>query len=146
MSQVSPFTAMLAYDDAPAALDFLCKAFGFEERFRMAMPDGTIGHAELTFAGSAACFSVATTWKDAGMASPKDLTGVHSQISCDVADVDAHYERALAAGATVIAPPQDEPYGARIYRAVDPEGHRWIFSQTLRELSPKELQALADDS
>lgn len=146
MSARSPFTAMLAYDDAPAAIDFLCKAFGFEERFRLAMPDGTIGHAELTFEGSEACVSLATTWKDAGMASPKDLAGVHSQVSCEVADVDAHYERARSAGATVVALPEDQPYGARIYRAVDLEGHRWIFSQTLRELSAEELQALTDAS
>lgn len=146
MTSSSPFTPMLAYDDAPAALEFLCRAFGFEERFRLAMPDGSIGHAELILEGSQACVPLATTWKDAGMASPKDLAGVHSQVSCEVTDVEAHFERARSAGATVVAPPEDQPYGARIYRAVDPEGHRWIFSQTLRELSAEELQALAGGS
>jgi uncharacterized glyoxalase superfamily protein PhnB len=49
-----------------------------------------------------------------------------------VDDVDAHHERARAAGATIAAAPADQPHGSRIYRAVDPEGHRWIFSQPIR--------------
>lgn len=133
------FIPMLAYDDAPAAIDFLCNAFGFKETYRLPMPDGTIGHAELSFGESGEYFSLATTWKDAGMASPKDLGGVHSQIQCSVEDVDAHYEHAKKAGATVVAVPEDQFYGARIYRAVDPEGHRWVFSQKLREVTQEQM-------
>lgn len=138
----TPFVAMLAYDDAPAAIDFLCSAFGFEERFRLEMPDGTVGHAELSLPGAQGHLAVATTWKDAGMANPQSLGGVHSQMQCNVDDVDAHYERARDAGATVMAPPEDQVYGSRIYRAVDPEGHRWVFSQNLREVSEEDLQAM----
>ncbi len=134
-----PFVAMLAYDDAPAAIEFLCSAFGFEERFRLDMPDGTIGHAELSFPGVDGHLTLATTWKDAGMANPQSLGGVHSQMQCNVKDVDAHYTRARAAGATVIAPPEDQFYGSRIYRAIDPEGHRWVFSQHLQTLSKEEM-------
>jgi uncharacterized glyoxalase superfamily protein PhnB len=125
---------MLAYEDAPAAIDFLCNAFGFGERFRMPMPDGTIGHAEVVLDDNVVM--LATAWKAAGMASPQDLSGVHSQLYCNVPDVDAHYARAKAAGAIVIAEPADQPYGARTYRAVDLEGHRWIFGSELRESSP----------
>jgi uncharacterized glyoxalase superfamily protein PhnB len=50
-----------------------------------------------------------------------------------VDDVDAHHARARAAGATIAAPPEDQPYGDRSYRAVDPEGHRWIFAGPARE-------------
>ena len=62
---------MLAYDDAPAALDFLCSAFGFTERSRMKGPDGTIGHAEVALGGNVVM--LATTWKAGGMASPREL-------------------------------------------------------------------------
>ncbi|MEO8596640.1 MAG: VOC family protein [Candidatus Solibacter sp.] len=120
---------MLFYDDAPAAIDFLCTAFGFTERSRMAMADGTVGHAELLLHDS--LLMLATTWKAAGLASPKDLPAMPSQLYCEVDDVDAHYAVALAAGAIVIGEPQDQPYGMRSYRALDPEGHRWIFATPL---------------
>jgi PhnB protein len=120
---------MLQYDDAPAALAFLCEAFGFEERYRMPMPDGTIGHAEIALGD--ALVMLATTWKVAGFASPLDLAGLHGQLLCYVDDVDAHYARALRSGATIIAEPRDQEYGSRTYRAVDPEGHRWIFATRL---------------
>ena len=120
---------MLAYADTPAALTFLCDAFGFEERFRMAMDDGRIGHAEIGYQDN--IVMLATVWREAGMASPLELSGVHCQIFCRVDNVDGHYEKARAAGATIIAQPADQPYGERMYRAVDPEGHRWIFASPL---------------
>ena len=120
---------MLAYDDAPAALDFLCSAFGFTEQSRMKGPDGSIGHAEVMLGGNVVM--LATTWKAGGMASPRDLPGMPSQLFCEVDDVDAHYERAKSAGAVVIAGPEDQPYGFRMYRALDPEGHRWLFAAPL---------------
>lgn len=120
---------MLAYDDAPEAIDFLCRAFGFEEQSRMPMPDGRIGHAEVALNGH--IVMLATTWKAGGLASPKDLPAMPSQLMCHVSDVDAHYERARAAGAVVIAEPQDQPYGFRMYRAMDLEGHRWLFASPI---------------
>jgi PhnB protein len=136
MQRVIP---MLAYADAPAALEFLCNAFGFEEKYRMEMPDGRIGHAELSYKDNV--LMLASVWGELGHASPKDLAGVHGQTYCFVDDVDAHYEQALAAGATIIAAPEDQFYGARIYRAVDPEGHRWIFGTQVRDVSPEEMEA-----
>ena len=125
MSQrVTPY---LAYADAPTALKFLCEAFGFEERSRHPMPDGRIGHAELGYAGESVVW-LASVYEELGFCSPRDLSGVHSQVHCYVDDVDAHYERARNAGATVIAAPEDQAHGDRSYRAVDPEGHRWIFA------------------
>jgi uncharacterized glyoxalase superfamily protein PhnB len=126
----------LAYRDAPAALAFLCEAFGFEERFRMAMDDGRIGHAEIACHNNVVM--LASAWYGAGAASPLELTGVHSQLYCMVDDVDAHFKRALAAGATVIGQPSDQPYGLRTYRALDPEGHRWIFASPLCGAEAKE--------
>lgn len=121
---------MLAYNDAPAAIDFLCKAFGFTERERMQMPDGKIGHAEVVLHGNVVM--LATTWKEAGIASPQDIPGVTSQLYCDVDDVDAHYDRAMEAGAILIDTPKDQPYGMRMYRAIDLEGHHWLFGSKLK--------------
>jgi uncharacterized glyoxalase superfamily protein PhnB len=119
---------MLAYDDAPAAMDFLRTAFGFEEKFRMQMPDGNIGHAEMLLSGNVVM--LATTWKAGGLASPKDLPAMPCQLFCEVDHVDAHYEHAKSAGAVVVAEPEDQ-HGYRMYRAMDPEGHRWIFASPL---------------
>jgi PhnB protein len=96
----------------------------------MKMPDGTIGHAEIVLNGNVVM--LATTWKAGGMASPKDIPGVPSQLFCDVDDVDAHYRHAVEAGAIVIAAPEDQPYGMRMYRAMDLEGHRWLFASKMK--------------
>jgi uncharacterized glyoxalase superfamily protein PhnB len=120
------FFPMLAYNDAPAALDFLTSAFGFEETMRMEGENGTIGHAELELGGQR--LMLASAWRDAGMVPPSELAGIASQIMVRVDDVDAHFRRALAAGATVIDQPADQEYGERTYRATDVEGHRWIFA------------------
>ena len=117
---------MLAYDDAPAAMDFLRDAFGFIETFRMAMPDGKIGHAQMRLSGND--IMLATTWKDGGLTSPMDLPAMPCQLFVEVDDVDAHFRRAREAGAVIIAAPEDQPYGHRTYRTLDPEGHRWIFA------------------
>jgi PhnB protein len=120
---------MLAYNDAPAAIDFLCGAFGFKERSRMKMPDGTIGHAEVELAGNVVM--LATTWKAGGLASPQDLPAMPYQLFCEVDDVDAHFEHARAGGAVVIAEPGDQGHGFRTYRAMDFEGHRWLFASPI---------------
>lgn len=120
---------MLAYADAPAAIAFLCEAFGFEVTMRMDGPDGTVGHAELSLEGGTV--SLATVWREGGFSTPDELGGVHSQLWCEVADVDAHFARARAAGAVVVGEPADQEYGYRTYRAIDPEGHRWYFAGPL---------------
>lgn len=132
---------MLVYKDAPAAIDFLCRAFGFEERYRLPMPDGRLGHAELEFQGHVV--ALASEYGEMGLESPRDLPTRHVQLNCYVDDVDAHYARAAAAGATILEPVTDQFYGDRNYRAVDCEGHRWIFSQRVKEVSPEELQKAA---
>jgi uncharacterized glyoxalase superfamily protein PhnB len=127
---------MLQYADARAAIAFLVEAFGFEERFRMEMPDGGIGHAELALGHDVVM--LADVWAAAGGASPLDLPAWCSQLHCEVEDVDAHFARARAAGATIIGAPEDQDYGSRSYRALDPEGHRWIFASPLRPACTEE--------
>ncbi len=120
---------MLSYADAPAAIDFLAKAFGFDELYRLEMPDGKIGHAELGYDGVRVM--LASEYPALGLESPRALDTRYSQIYVSVDDVDAHYARAREAGATIAAAPADQDYGDRIYRASDPEGHRWIFGTRL---------------
>jgi PhnB protein len=132
-------TPYLAYDDAPAAISFLCAAFGFEEIYRLEMPDGRIGHAELGLRGNV--LMLASSYPEMGFASPAKLPSVPSQLLVYVDDVDAHYALARAAGATIASDPADEPHGDRSYRAVDPEGHRWSFATRVREMTPDEIRA-----
>ena len=127
----------LVYKDAPAAIEFLCKAFGFTERFRMPISDGKIGHAEIAYQDNVVM--LATAVEEMGLASPLDLPAVHALVLCYVDDVDAHYERAKAAGATIQGEPEDKR-GDRSYRAVDPEGHRWFFATHVRDVAPDDMQ------
>ena len=99
-------TPMLAYADAPAAIEFLRDAFGFALRERYDMEDGRVGHAELVLEGGVV--RLASLWPEMGFASPRELAGVHGQTHCFVDDVDAHYARARAAGATIAAEPPNE--------------------------------------
>ena len=128
----------ILYEDAPAAIDFLCKAYGFEEKFRMPTPDGKIGHAEVSYGDNVVM--LATAVSEMGHDSPKNLPARHSSILCYVDDVDAHYERAKEAGATIAGEPEDQFYGDRMYRTVDPEGHHWFFSTHVKDVSPEDLQ------
>jgi PhnB protein len=102
----------------------LCRAFGFKERMRYPMPDGRIGHAELEYAGST--LMLASPFEGFGT-SPLKLDNVHGSVYCVVEDIDAHYARARAAGVTVVGEVVHQ-HGVRSYRAIDPEGHRWIFA------------------
>ena len=135
MQRIIPY---ILYADAGAALEFLTKAFGFEERMRMPSPDGTIMHAEVGYQGNSVM--LATAVKDMGHKSPRDLPGRHGLIVCYVDDVDAHHARAKAAGAKIIAEPENQFYGDRTYRAQDTEGHEWSFHTHVRDVPPEELK------
>lgn len=122
---------MLVYRDAPAAIEFLCKAFGFTERFRMPIEDGRIGHAELALGDDV--LTLSSVYAELGLASPRELPALPCQILCYVDDVDAHYRHAIEAGATLAGEPADQAHGDRSYRAMDPEGGRWIFATPIRD-------------
>ena len=128
----------LQYDDAPAAIEFLERAFGFEEKFRIPMSDGRLGHAEVELEG--VVVMLASAYPEMSLVSPRSLDGVPSQVLIYVDDVDAHFERARAAGAPIDAEPEDQFYGDRVYRCRDPEGHRWTFSTHVRDISPEEWE------
>ena len=114
----------LVYADAPAAIEFLCRAFGFRELLSMPLEDGRIGHAELAHSDNV--IMLASSFDEMGLTSPKNLAALHSLVTCHVEDIYAHHARARAEGATIVGEPRDQQ-GGLMYRAADPEGHRWIF-------------------
>ena len=132
----------LSYDDAPAMIDFLCRAFGFVERFRLDMPDGSIGHASLLTGEDEV--TLASAYPEGGLGGPSSLPHLHASVMVYVDDVDAHYAHAAAEGATILQEPEDQFFGDRTYRAEDPEGGRWWFHQELRQVSGEEAQAAID--
>ena len=128
----------IAYDDAPAAIDFLCSTFGFEKRFQMPTPDGKIGHAELSYGGDNVLM-LASSQPQMEFISPKDVGARYSSILVYVDDVDAHHAHAKAAGADIQSEPEDQFYGDRSYRVTDPEGHQWFFHTHVRDVPPEEM-------
>jgi uncharacterized glyoxalase superfamily protein PhnB len=112
----------LAYPDVPAAAEWLRRSFGFVERLR-------IGNhrVQMTFGQG----SIVVT----GPATHPPADFAHAIMVC-VANVDDHYQQAKAAGAPILHPPTDYPYGERQYTAEDLGGHRWTFSQTIADIDP----------
>ena len=115
----------LTYDDAPAAIEWLCKAFGFTKRFVVARPDNRVEHSELSFGNGVVMISSSKV--EEHRLSPKALAGVSNGLSVLVADPDAHHAVAMAAGARLERELRTEDYGARGYMVRDPEGHIWYF-------------------
>jgi uncharacterized glyoxalase superfamily protein PhnB len=124
----------LPYEDIHGALSFLERAFGFDEipASRIVGGDGELLHALVEFGGGV----IGIGGQGAhGAVSPKSA-GVESQfISVDIADLDAHHRRALAAGARIASGPRDHATGYRSYEALDLEGHRWRFLQRMPEVA-----------
>ena len=116
----------LFYDDAEAAIAWLVQTFGFEVRLKVPGPNGMVIHSELTFED--AVFMVCSTRSEPPRKSPRTLGGISSSLYIYVDDVDAHFERARAAGANIRQEPQ-ESHGNRQYFVVDPEGHEWGFAE-----------------
>jgi uncharacterized glyoxalase superfamily protein PhnB len=119
--------AFLTYDDAPAALDWLEKAFGFERSSVHEGPDGTIAHAELTYGDGMIMLGNAGD-NGLGMKTPRELGAVTQGVYVIVDEgIDRHYERACSAGAEIVRALHDTDYGSRDYMARDPEGNLWSF-------------------
>ena len=110
----------LKYDDAHAAIAFLCDAFGFERHAVYETDDGKVAHAELRHGDGMVMVSQRGTEDD------KYDTG-RTSVYVAVADPDAFYAQAKAAGATIIAELADQDYGSRDFAAEDPEGNVWSF-------------------
>jgi uncharacterized glyoxalase superfamily protein PhnB len=136
-SKYPPVIPMIAYEDGMAAIEWLSKAFGFRERQKACQlwPDGRVSHAEMQ-AGDGLIML--------GTPTPDYESPRHHRQTCErarnwsvvpwiidgvlvyVDDLDAHFARAKAAGATILSAIEDDPPGRR-YQAEDLEGHRWFF-------------------
>lgn len=132
----------IIYRDARAALKWLEEAFGFETTMVVENGDGAIAHSEMRYGDG--LIMVGGEY-DERHRSPLGLGGVnthsvHVQLE---KDLDAHCERARAAGAVICREPADQFYGDRVYAAIDPEGHVWSFGQTVRTMTMEEMAAKA---
>jgi uncharacterized glyoxalase superfamily protein PhnB len=125
MSDQTIFPA-LRYRDAPAAIEWLGRAFGFERRMVVDGAPGTVAHAELTYDGAMIMLGTARAPEADDYSAAAPPPG-GSALYIVVADPDAHHDRARAAGAEIVRAPQDTDYGAREYSARDPEGNVWSF-------------------
>ncbi len=121
-AQIIPY---LFYRDVPAALAFLTRAFGFREEMRHATPSSGL-HAEASPEGQIVMLGQAGAGH--GLKTPADVGGATMGVFIYLDGVDQHYERAKAAGAEIVHPPKEAPYG-RNYWANDPEGHPWFFTE-----------------
>ena len=118
----------LRYRDAPAAIEWLCKAFGFEKHLIVPGKNGTIAHAQLTFGnGMIMLGSLQSDEFDRLTKAPGLVGGATQSPYIVVTDIDGHYARAKAAGTTIAIEIKDEDYGGRDYSCTDPEGHLWNF-------------------
>jgi uncharacterized glyoxalase superfamily protein PhnB len=114
----------LMYRDAAAAIDFLERAFGFETLARHDNPDGTVAHSELRLGDDVVMVG---SGPEALQDVPDDPRAARVGVYLSVEDLDAHHERARAAGADVTRELQDTEYGSREYSARDLEGLHWHF-------------------
>lgn len=137
------FTSSVYYRDPKAALSWLEQAFGFEVTMAIDGPPNApqYCHYEMSHAGSGRVM-IGAEWED-WVRSPAGLAGANTQ-SVHVqlpGGLDEHYERARAAGAVIAAAPEEQFYGDRTYRAIDPEGHAWTFSAHVRDVTRAEAEA-----
>ncbi len=131
---VSPY---LHVDGAAAAIDFYATVFGAVERMRMPSPGGRIGHAEIEIGGSVVMLSDESP--EMGQLGPMSVGGTPVVLAVYVADVDATYDRALAAGATTVSALEDQFYGDRSGQFQDPFGHRWNVATHVEDVTPEEM-------
>ncbi|MEH0198968.1 VOC family protein [Caulobacter sp. CCNWLY153] len=133
-------TSALCYKDPKAALKWLEAAFGFELVLLIEDGDGNLAHSQMTL--GEANVMVGNEWS-ADHASPASLGGKNTQtVHIHIEDdVDAHCERARAAGAEILMEPATQFYGDRTYRCRDLEGHIWTVGQTVKAVTREEAEA-----
>jgi PhnB protein len=131
-------TPYLSIRGAAAAIDFYKKAFGAVETVRMPQPDGRIGHAELRFGDSHVM--LADEFPEMNVVGPKTLGNTSVGLLLYVNDVDKTVEQAVALGAKIIKPVQDQFYGDRNATLEDPFGHKWTVAVHLEDVTPEEMK------
>ena len=147
MNREDQFIPHLIVSDGLAALKFYRETFGGTDGDIMMAPDGKqLMHGEIIVDGHKLFLSDWFAPSDGGsLDSPEKLGGTCVRITLVVDDADAVVQRAVERGSTVRMPVQDMFLGARYGKFVDPYGHEWGINQQLRELTPEESQAAADE-
>ncbi len=145
MTERPAIVSTLFYREPIAAMKWLEAAFGFETTRLLTDAEGRVGHAEMSFHGCPINIGGEFGGPLLGgvlMKSPENLGGDGSQFLSVALEqgLDAHCERAKAAGTRITAEPETQFYGARTYRALDIEGHVWNFSQEIEEVSGEEME------
>ena len=130
-------TPYLTIHGAADAIEFFKRAFGAVEAFRLAAPNGTIGHAEIRIGDSTVMLS--DPCEEGPMRSPQVLGGSSVGLHLYCEDVDALFARALEAGAKVVKPVQDQFYGDRTGTLEDPFGHIWFLATHKEDLTAEEI-------
>jgi uncharacterized glyoxalase superfamily protein PhnB len=137
----------LIYNDVGKAVEWLCAAFGFQERLR-APATGRIGHAQLLVGDGGIILGEGRVGQgsnrgDSAEFHPPQRGVVSMTLTVRVEDVDQHFEQARSFGARILHPPTDYPYGERQYTAGDLDGYRWNFTQSIADVSPETWGAKA---
>jgi len=131
-------TPHLVCAGAAQAIEFYKKAFGATEEGRMPGPDGKLMHAMIRIGDSA--IMLVDEMPEWGSLGPKALKGSPVTIHLYVEDADAFAKRAVAAGAKITMPVEDQFWGDRYGKLEDPFGHHWSVATHVRDVSPEEMQ------
>ena len=135
-------TPYLAIRGAAKALEFYKRAFGATELYKLMMPDGRVGHAEMRLGDS--LIMLADEFPEYGAKAPATLGGSPVNLHLYVDDVDAVFQRAVAAGAVERQPVMDQFYGDRSGQLEDPFGHLWWVATHKEDVPPDEIQRRAE--
>jgi len=134
-------TPYLCVDGAARAIDFYKKAFGAQEVMRMGDPSGKIGHAEIRI--REAPIMLSDEYPEMGARSPRSIGGSPVAMQVYFEDVDAVAKAAVAAGAKVLRPVEDQFYGDRAGKLEDPFGHIWWIASRKEDVSSEEMKERA---
>jgi PhnB protein len=131
-------TPAIVVHDGAAAIEFYVKGLGAKERTRALGPGGKIWHAEIEVGDSVVM--VADEFPEMGSKSAKTLGDSPSSLWVYVPDVDASFQRAVAAGATGVRPPEDQFWGDRMSIVEDPFGHTWMLVTHIEDVKPEDME------
>jgi len=137
-------TPHLTIRGAAEAIEFYKKAFGAREIRRSPGPDGKVMHAEIQIGDSRILLN--DEFPEMGAFSPSSLKGTPVTMHVFVEDCDAVFDKAVKAGATVAMPLADQFWGDRYGLLVDPFGHRWSIASHLKDMTPEQMRAAAEEA
>lgn len=132
-------TPYLTVKGASDAIEFYKKIFGATELFRLNTPDGKVGHSEFKIGDS--IFMISDENLECGSASPEALKGSPVALYLYVPDVDSTFSEAVKAGAKSAMPVENQFWGDRMGKIVDPFGHQWLLATHVEDVDPSEFQS-----